>query len=199
MPHSHADIMRPEHPRAKGALKNLALDMSAMVLFLAIVLIANDIYLATVAGITASLARVGWQKVHRRPVDRMQWLSLGLIAVLGTATIFTHDALFVKLKPTIVEACIGLYMLHPGWCASYTPEKFRHLIPRPLMVAWGYVWAVAMFGLAASNILVAQWFDQRAWAVYVALAPIVLIVVLSAAGIPLFVAAAQRKARVEQQ
>jgi intracellular septation protein A len=195
MPHSDADVMKPELPRAKGALRNLALDLSAMLLFLTVVLITNDIYLATAVGITASLARIVWQKIHRRPIDQMQWTSLGLIVVLGTATMLTRNALFVKLKPTIVEACVGLYMLRPGWCASYTPEKFRSLIPRRLMVAWGYVWALAMFALAGSNLLVAQWFDQRTWAVYVALAPIVLIVVLSSVGIPLFVASARSAGR----
>ncbi len=172
--------------------KGIALNMSGMLLFLAVVLITDDIFLATAVGMVTTLAGVVWQKAHHRPVDRMQWLSLGLIGVLGTITLLTHDARFVQLKPTIVHACIGLYMLRPGWSAPFLPEQFRQLIPRRLLVGWGYVWATAMFGLAGSFLLVAQRYDQRTWAAYVSIAPVAVIVLLSAIGIPLFIIAARR-------
>ncbi len=83
-------------------------------------------------------------------------------------------------------------MLRPGWSAPFLPEQFRQLIPRRLLVGWGYVWATAMFGLAGSFLLVAQRYDQRTWAAYVSIAPVAVIVLLSAIGIPLFIIAARR-------
>lgn len=198
MPHYHAEASTPGKRPAESALRRVALDLIAMALFLTVMLATNDTYLATIVGVTASLARVAWLKVHRHPVDPLQWLSLGLIIVLGTVTILTRDARFVMLKPSIVEACIGVFMLRPGWCMSYTPPRFRPLVPRGLMVAWGYVWAAAMLALAASNLLVAQLFAPRTWALYVALSPIALVSLLSAAGIPLFVAAAKRGTKARQ-
>lgn len=178
-----------------SVLKGVAINIGGMLLFLAIVFITDDVYLATAVGIVMSLAGVVWRKVHRRPIDRMQWFSLGTIGVLGTLTLVTHDPRFVQLKPTILHACVGVYMLRPGWCAFHLPESYRALIPRRLMVGWGYVWAAAMFALAGSFLLIAQRFDQRTWAAYVSIAPLVVIVVLSAIGVPLFMAAARRTKR----
>jgi intracellular septation protein len=192
---SQANAMSSARHHIASALKGVVVNMSGMLLFLAIVLITDDIFLATAVGIVVSVAGVVWQKVHYRPIDRMQWLSLGLIVVLGTVTLVTHDARFVQLKPTIVHVCIGAYMLRPGWSAPFLPEQFRTLIPRRLLVGWGYVWAAAMFALAGSFLLVAQHFDQRTWAAYVSIAPVVVIVVLSAVGIPLFISAARRAKR----
>ncbi len=175
--------------------KGIALNMSGMLLFLAVVLITDNIFLATAIGIVVSLATVVWQKIHHQPIESMQWLSLGLTALLGTTTLLTRDARFVQLKPTIVHACIGVYMLRPGWTAPLLPEPIRHLISRRLLVGWGYVWAVAMFALAGSCLLVAQHFDQRTWAAYVSIAPLAVIAVLTAVGIPLFIAAARRTKR----
>src|SRR6185312_15139981 len=118
MQHSEADTKRRH---TLSLLKGIAVNMSGMLLFLAIVLVTDDIFLATASAIVVSLAGVVWRGIHNRPIDRMQWLSLGLIATLGTLTLLTHDARFVQLKPTIVHACIGLYMLRPGWSAPFLP------------------------------------------------------------------------------
>ena len=175
--------------------KGIALNIGGMLIFLAIVLITDNIFLATAIGMVTTLAGVVWQKTHHKPIDSMQWLSLGLTALLGTTTLLTHDARFVQLKPTIVHACIGAYMLRPGWTAPLLPEPIRHLISRRLLIGWGYVWAAAMFALAGSFLFVAQRFDQRTWAAYVSIAPLAVIAVLTAVGIPLFIAAARRTKR----
>jgi intracellular septation protein A len=44
----------------------------------------------------------------------MQWASLGLVIVLGGATVLTGDPRFVMIKPTIAYLTVGAAMLQRG-------------------------------------------------------------------------------------
>jgi intracellular septation protein len=60
------------------------------------------ILIATCVAIVATFAQIGWLLMRGRKVDTMLWVSLVLIVVFGGATIFFHDATFIKWKPTIL-------------------------------------------------------------------------------------------------
>jgi len=60
------------------------------------------ILIATSVAIVASFAQIGWLLIRGRKVDTMLWMSLALIVVFGGATLFFHDATFIKWKPTIL-------------------------------------------------------------------------------------------------
>ena len=45
----------------------------------------------------------------------MQWMSLGLIVVLGSATMLTQSPRFIMIKPTIVHFAVAAAMLRRGW------------------------------------------------------------------------------------
>ena len=57
---------------------------------------------ATGVAIVATFAQIGWLLARGRKVDTMLWASLALIVVFGGATLFFHDATFIKWKPTIL-------------------------------------------------------------------------------------------------
>ena len=60
------------------------------------------ILIATSVAIVASFVQIGWLLMRGRKVDTMLWMSLALIVVFGGATLFFHDATFIKWKPTIL-------------------------------------------------------------------------------------------------
>lgn len=60
------------------------------------------ILIATAVAIIATFAQIGWLLMRGRKVDTMLWMSLVLIVVFGGATLFFHDATFIKWKPTIL-------------------------------------------------------------------------------------------------
>ncbi|HQY08091.1 MAG: septation protein A [Burkholderiales bacterium] len=60
------------------------------------------VLLATVVVILATLAQVIYLKMRRQKVDTMLWVSLGLVTVLGGATIWFHSEAFIKWKPTVL-------------------------------------------------------------------------------------------------
>ena len=65
------------------------------------------VLLATVVVIVATLAQILWLKASGRKVDTMLWVSLGLVTVLGSATIYFHSESFIKWKPTVLYWVMG--------------------------------------------------------------------------------------------
>jgi intracellular septation protein len=56
-----------------------------------------DIYVATAVVIVATIIQVAYNWFRYRKVETMQWITLGLIVVMGGATILLHDEQFIKL------------------------------------------------------------------------------------------------------
>ena len=69
------------------------------------------VLLATVVVIVATLAQILWLKARRRKVDTMLWVSLALVTVLGSATIYFHSENFIKWKPTVLYWVMGASLL----------------------------------------------------------------------------------------
>ncbi len=65
------------------------------------------VLLATVVVIIATVAQILWLKVRGKKVDTMLWVSLGLVTVLGGATIYFHSENFIKWKPTVLYWVMG--------------------------------------------------------------------------------------------
>jgi len=60
------------------------------------------IFVATGVAVVASLVQVGWLKFSGRKIEPMHWITLGVIVILGTATIVLADEVFIRWKPTVV-------------------------------------------------------------------------------------------------
>ena len=69
------------------------------------------VLLATVVVIIATLAQILWLKARGKKVDTMLWVSLGLVTVLGGATIYFHSENFIKWKPTVLYWVMGTALL----------------------------------------------------------------------------------------
>ena len=60
------------------------------------------IYVATAVAMAATVAQIAWVWFRRRKVDPMLWVSFGVIAVFGSATLLLQDETFIKWKPTVL-------------------------------------------------------------------------------------------------
>lgn len=65
------------------------------------------VLLATVVVILATMAQILWLKVGGKKIDTMLWVSLGLVTLLGGATIYFHSESFIKWKPTVLYWVMG--------------------------------------------------------------------------------------------
>ena len=70
-------------------------------------------------------------------------MSFGLVVLMGSASILTHQPLFVMLKPSIAYTLVGVAMLKRGWMYDYAPQIARQYLTPNDLTPWGYAWAGA--------------------------------------------------------
>src|SRR5258708_36647997 len=102
-----------------SAARVLALDLASTILFLAVYLLTNNLFLAVGLGMALGVAQIGWQYHRRQPIGSLQWLSVVLVLASGTATFLTHDPLFMLLKPSAISCLVGRVILKRGWMYLY--------------------------------------------------------------------------------
>ena len=173
-------------------------DMLSTLAFAALFALTNNIYLATGVAIALGVSQVGYAKLRHGSVPGMQWASLGLVVVLGGATLMTGDPRFVMIKPTIIYITMGAAMLQKGWMARYVAPEGRGLVPHGQLVAWGYVWAGLMFATAAANLAIALLLGHKAWALFIGAFPLASKLALFAVNYASLRLAAQRVHRQRQ-
>jgi len=153
------------------ALRPVIGDLLSSILFVALYEFTGNIIFATAFGIVAGAAQIAWRKRRGLPVDAMQWMSLVLVVVLGTATLVTRDPRFVLIKPSIGAFAVGFVMLRRNWLGRYLPPIVSQNVPESVVVGFSYGWSFLMFAQGVANLAVAFWLGPKAWAVYTAFVP----------------------------
>jgi intracellular septation protein A len=97
----------------------------------------------------------------------MQWMSLGLVVVLGGATMLTQSPRFMMIKPTIVHFAVATVMLRRGRMLRYLPEIVLRNVPEPTIVTAGYAWAGLLAALGLANLFIALRLDFATWAWFI--------------------------------
>ena len=60
------------------------------------------IFVATALAISATFVQLAWTWFLHRKVGNMQWASLTIIVIFGSATLILQDETFIKWKPTVL-------------------------------------------------------------------------------------------------
>ncbi|HEY7842783.1 MAG TPA: septation protein IspZ [Bradyrhizobium sp.] len=150
----------------KDVFARLAHDFFSTIVFLVVYVATDNIVLATSVAIAGAIAQVIYSRIEGQEMGFMTWASLGLVIVLGGATILTNDISFVLAKPAIAHFAIGTIMLKRGWMLRYMPPLVVETIPEYVTFA-GFAWAALMFALGAGTIAVAMTGDLKLWTIYV--------------------------------
>jgi intracellular septation protein len=125
------------------------------------------ILMATAIAIGASFLQVGWLALRGKRIEPMLWMSLGVIVVFGGATIWFHDEMFIKWKPTILYGLFagtllaGRLIWNRNWIKSLLGAQISvpDVIWDRLLAAW-----VAFFALmGVVNLLVAYNAPTDTW------------------------------------
>jgi len=126
------------------------------------------ILLATGVAIVATMLQIAWVWLRHGKVDTMLWVSLGLISVLGGATLFFQDPTFIKWKPTALYWLFALVLLIAQ--IFFKKNLIRSMmqqakleLPESVWVNLNYSW-VAFFALmGVLNIYVAYNYSLESW------------------------------------
>ena len=151
----------------KQALRQLLSNLLSAILFLVVYAASGSIFVAAGIAVTAGLVQLAFLRLMRRQIEPMQWMSLGLVVVLGGATMLTQSPRFMMIKPTIVHFAVAAVMLRPGWMIRYLPEMVVRNVPELAIVAAGYGWAGLLVALGLANLVIALRFDITTWAWFI--------------------------------
>ena len=151
----------------KQALRQLLSDFLSAILFLVVYVISGNLFAAAAIAVAAGLAQLAHIWLKRRRVEPMQWMSLGLVVVLGGATMLTQSPRFIMVKPTIIHFAVAAVMLRRGWMIRYLPEIVVQNVPEPAIVAAGYAWTALLAAIGLANLTIALHFDFATWAWFV--------------------------------
>lgn len=125
------------------------------------------IYTATAVAIGATFVQIGWTWFRHRKVEKMLWMSLGVIVLFGGATLVLQNETFIKWKPTV------LYWLFSA-TLTVAALVFKKNLIRGMMekqitlpdVVWNKLqlsWILFFTVMGAVNLYVAYNFSTDAW------------------------------------
>lgn len=175
------------HPSPLQIAKPIALDLLGTIAFAAAFFIAKygfgvpglfSVYIAAITGIGIGFVQLIFKKLMREAIGPLHWLSLGVVLILGLMTIVLHDAHYIKLRPSVIDFSVGLFMATRDWMTPYIPQEVRRHLGEKLIFRAEKAWAILMFGFSLANIAVAFLFDFAVWTLYSTFVPAIIIIIL---------------------
>ncbi len=131
----------------------------------------GDIYTATIVAMIATIFQILWVYYRHRKIDAMQWVSLAMILVFGSLTIFLHDKTFIQLKPTALywlfaaALFISAQFFKKNWIQVLMGKQVT-LKPHSAESVWltlNKAWALFFFAMGALNLYIAFEYSEEAW------------------------------------
>ncbi|MGC3872802.1 septation protein A [Halomonas sp. GXIMD04776] len=145
----------------------LLLDFLPIAIFFAVYHLSGDIVLATLVLIPTTLAQMAfiWWRYQR--LEKMHLITLGLLILLGGATIAFHDAAFIQWKPTVVNALFALaFLLSPLFGGKTLAQRMMGKaisLPTTIWTRLNLAWAVFFLAMAVLNVYVFKTFSEATW------------------------------------
>jgi intracellular septation protein len=127
----------------------------------------SDIYVATAVAIGATFVQIGWVWLRHRKVEKMLWVSLGVIVVFGGATLLLRDETFIKWKPTVLYWLFGASLAVAA--LAFNKNLIRAMMEKQVTlpdVVWSKLqtsWIAFFAVMGALNLFVAYNFSTDAW------------------------------------
>jgi intracellular septation protein len=147
----------------QAALLQLAEDFLTAIVFAVVYLATGNLVAAVGVAIAIGIGQFALLHLRGRGIDVMQYMSIGLVVVLGGISLAFNDPRFVLLKPSAVHFAIAAVMLRRGWLARYMPPIVTQNVSPRVITATGYGWAALMTALGLLNIYIAMSFSIEIW------------------------------------
>ena len=125
------------------------------------------VFIATVVAIAATFLQVGWLMLRGRKVEPMLWISLAVIVVFGSLTLYLRNEMFIKWKPTILywifaaALLVSAYGLRKNLIRTMLEAQMK--LPEPLWNPLNLAWAGFFAVMGCLNLLVAYNFSEETW------------------------------------
>ena len=126
------------------------------------------VLLATLVVIAATAVQIVVLLIRRQKIDLMLWMTFVLVVVLGGATVWFHNATFIKWKPSVLYWAMGLAfwisqtVFRKNLLQSLIGEQLE--LPAKVWQRLNFAW-IAFFALMGLlNLYVAYGYSTSTWA-----------------------------------
>ena len=126
-----------------------------------------DIYTATAVLMVAVAAQIILLALFKKPIEKMHWITLVLVAVFGGLTLSMRDPLFIMWKPTVINWALAIAFL--GSELLMDQGILRRMMkaagdfPSFVLRRLNYAWVLFFIFLGASNLYVAFNYSEETW------------------------------------
>ena len=123
--------------------------------------------LATIVVILATGVQISYLLSRGKRVDMMLWVTFALVVLLGGATIWFHNATFIKWKPSVLYWVMGLAfwlsqaLFRKNLLQTMLGEQLQ--LPAPVWQRLNLAWITFFGALGVLNLYVAYWFTTSTW------------------------------------
>jgi len=126
-----------------------------------------DIYVATIALMVTIVAQIAYFKLSGKPVEKMHWITLGLVIAFGGLTLGLRDPQFIMWKPTVINWLFAAALLLSGlFMQRGIMRRMLDTIgefPLTVVSRLNLAWALFLFSLGMLNLYVAYNFSEATW------------------------------------
>ena len=130
----------------------------------------GPVLLATLMVIVATAAQIVFLLATRRRIDLMLWVSLGLVVVLGGATVWFHNETFIKWKPSVLYWAMALaFWISQAAFGRNLPQAVMGEqldLPTALWRRLNTAWIVFFAALGVVNLYVAYNYSTDTWVTF---------------------------------
>jgi len=125
------------------------------------------ILLATLVAIIATAGQVGYLLARRRKVDKMLWISLAIIVVMGGATLILRDTRFIRWKPTVLYWAFAVVLIVSDLVFKKNlvraMMKEQMTLPNSVWTRLNLSWVGFFTVMGILNLYVAYYFTESVW------------------------------------
>jgi intracellular septation protein len=153
-------------------MQNLLIDFIPVLLFLAAFKLYG-IYVATAVGIIVTALQVVVTRIVRKRFDKQQLVTLAVFAIFGGMTLYFHNPIFVKWKPSIVFWVFGVAFFLSQFIGGkpiiqrmlegLMDGKIATTVPSQFWKKLNLAWALFFITLGTANLYVAYSFTTETW------------------------------------
>jgi intracellular septation protein len=153
-------------------MQHFLIDFIPVLLFLAAFKLYG-IYVATSVGIVATAVQVLLTRILRHKFDKQQLVTLVVFVIFGGMTLYFHNPIFVKWKPSIVFWIFGAALIISQFFKKpiiqamleglLADSQSKIAVPTGVWKRLNLAWALFFLTLGTVNIYVAYKFSTEAW------------------------------------
>lgn len=125
------------------------------------------IYVATAVAIGATILQVLFAWIKHRKVETIHWVTLILIVIMGSLTLYFQDEQFIKWKPSVINWAFGIAFFGSQFIGK-KPFVERMMsanleLPAKVWTQLNLSWALYFMILGFANLYVIYNFNTDMW------------------------------------